>query len=116
MPDQMPSSDPRTQAIQKLNDEFRRSGAGGRTVVTSGINSLPATDQVEILRAVREFDEFTKENDPHGEHDFGIIKHDGESVYFKIDYYDKALEGGSEDPSDPQQTTRVMTIMLAHEY
>ena len=29
-----------------------------------------------------------------------------------LDYYDRALEWGSEDPGDPHVTTRVMTIML----
>ena len=59
---------------------------------------------------------FNADNDPYGEHDFGIVKHGGESIYFKIEYYDKDLEFGSEDPADPDQTTRVMTIMLACEY
>jgi len=36
--------------------------------------------------------------------------------FFKIDYYDKTLEWGSEDPSDPEKTTRVMILMLASEY
>lgn len=34
------------------------------------------------------------------------------AVRFTIDYYDLALEWGSENPADPTVTTRVMTIML----
>ncbi len=42
--------------------------------------------------------------------------HRGEKVFFKIDYYDNKLELGSEDPADDSVTTRVMTVMFAHEY
>jgi len=37
-------------------------------------------------------------------------------VYFNIDYYDRNMEYGSEDPADLKQTTRVMTILLPNEY
>ena len=49
-------------------------------------------------------------------HDFGAFVHNGERVFWKIDYYDPSLTKGSEDPADPQQTARVLTIMLASEY
>jgi len=65
---------------------------------------------------VKEFSDFTDDNDPWGEHDFGSFEHDGQKFFFKLDYYDNNLEFGSEDPSDPVQTTRVLTVMLAEEY
>ncbi|MBQ8676948.1 MAG: DUF3768 domain-containing protein [Alphaproteobacteria bacterium] len=37
-------------------------------------------------------------------------------IFWKIDYYDKTLRYLSNDPADPKQTVRVMTIMRADEY
>jgi hypothetical protein len=66
---------------------------------------------------VRSFSAFDRDNDPHAEHDFGSFESDGEQFFFKIDCYAaNDMESGSEDPSDPEQTTRVLTIMRADEY
>jgi len=91
-------------------------GVAGRLVQTSGIGSLPPEDQSAIREKVETFEVFTPDNDPHGEHDFGAFEHNGERIFWKIDYYDATLTQGSEDPSDPSQTVRVLTIMLASEY
>lgn len=49
----------------------------------------------------------SEENDPHGEHDFGSFRYGGQLIYWKIDYYDKALQWGSPDLAEPAVTTRV---------
>ena len=103
--------------IAELNDLCRTAmGVARRLVQTSGINALPLADQSTIREKVETFDAFTEDNDPHGEHDFGAFEHNGERIFWKIDYYDRTLSFGSEDPSDPKQTLRVLTIMLASEY
>ena len=102
--------------IRELNDSFRRTGQGGGIVITAGIHDLSAVDQAAVFQKIRLFDAFTKANDPHEEHDFGAIEHNGEKFFFKIDYYDKNLENHSENPADPTKTTRVITVMLACEY
>ena len=53
-----------------------------------------------------------KDNAPYGEHDFGVVMHKGPKVFWKIDYYAPDMMHGSEDPSDPAQTVRVMTVIL----
>ena len=110
-------SDSKTTAkVRELNDLFRKTGRGGRIMLTQGIQALGQQTVMEIMAKVRAFDKFTKDNDPYGEHDFGKIVHGHETVFFKLDYYDKAMEFGSPDPSDASTTTRVMTIMCADEY
>ena len=107
----------RTKKIAALNDLARTAmGVAGRVFMTEGIAALPVADQSAIREKVETFDDFTPDNDPYGEHDFGSFEHNGERIFWKIDAYDRAMEYGSEDPSDPSKTTRVLTIMLASEY
>jgi len=107
----------RTEKIAMLNDLCRKAlGVAGRLVQTSGINALPPTDQSAIREKVENFNTFTEDNDPHKERDFGAFEHNGERIFWKIDCYDRTMTGGSEDPTDPNQTVRVLTIMLASEY
>lgn len=107
----------RTARIAALNDLCRTAlGVGGIVRQTPGISALPPAVQSAIRERVETFKAFNADNDPYGERDFGRIEYEGYRVYWKIDYYDLALEGGSEDPSDVTQTTRVLTIMLASEY
>src|SRR6202165_3947455 len=105
-----------TDRICELNDAFRRTFRGGRAMMTSGVDELPDCVKAEALVQVAHFSEFTADNDPHGEHDFGSFTLVGRKFFWKIDYYDADMVQGSEDPADPAKTTRVLTIMLACEY
>jgi hypothetical protein len=104
--------------VRELNDTFRKSfDAGlGKVVMTAGVSDFGADIKVKIMMAVQAFSDFSEENDPHGEHDFGSFELFTKSFFWKIDYFDNELRNGSEDPSDAAQTTRVLTIMLAEEY
>jgi hypothetical protein len=106
-----------TRRIAQLNDLARTAmGVASRVVQTPGIQAFDPAEQSKIREKVERFNAFTPANDPHGEHDFGSFEHCDFRIYWKIDYYDKKLEFGSEHPEDPAQTTRVLTIMLAEEY
>jgi hypothetical protein len=106
-----------TRRIAELNDLCRKAmGIGGRLVQTAGITALPQPVQSAIREKVEMFDTFTGDNDPHRERDFGAFDHEGNRIFWKIDYYALDMSHGSETPADPKQTVRVLTIMLAEEY
>ena len=105
-----------TDKIRHLNDQLRCTGSGGRVVATQGIVALDSALQAKILAALKVFNAFTPDNDPHGEHDCATFAVDGIKVLWKIDYYDLDLLRHSPDPADPEVTTRVLTVMLAEEY
>ncbi len=106
----------RANKIALLNDALRQTFTGGKVMMTAAVDALPIDVKAGVLQNVRSFKEFGTANDPHGEHDFGSFKIDGETFFFKIDYYASDMRGGSEDPADPKKTTRVLTIMLASDY
>jgi hypothetical protein len=100
--------------------------------VTVGFRSLPDTDQSRVRELIETYDAFDEDSDPHSERDFGAVYQlaDGrwttmrprvrdderERVFWKLDYYDRDLRFGSEDPANPAVTRRLLTIMLADEY
>lgn len=102
--------------IRALNDKLRKTGVGGKILMTRGINGLADLTRSRVFMAIRQFDDFNEDNDPYGTHEFGGIETDGVKAWFKIDCFDKSMQYGSEDPSDPDITTRVMTVLLPEEY
>jgi len=113
-----------TSKIRELNDLARKQtmiplfgeAIPCKVSYTQGIQALGAIALVEIAAMVRDYHEFTEDNDPHGEHDFGSFSYNDDEIFWKIDYYALDMQHGSENPADTKQTVRVLTIMLASEY
>ena len=106
----------KTKAIRALNDELRQNLSTGTALMTAGVAALGAEAVARIMKTIAVYDDFCHANDPYEEHDFGSFEADGHTIFFKIDYLDKAFTHHSPDPSDPSVTGRVITIMLAEEY
>ena len=106
-----------TARIRELNDAFRTTFIGnGDVYLTRGVAALPGMEQSAIIERVQTFEDFTPENDPYYEHDFGSFEHEGKTIFWKIDCYDRDCNYGSPDPADPSVTMRILTVMLAEEY
>lgn len=100
--------------IRGLNNAFRKGFGEGQIMVTPGI--AERNDVWEIVQRVRKYNSFVSHNDPYSEADFGSIEIDGQTIFWKIDYYGKDLVSVSLDPANQDITTRVMTIGLLAEY
>jgi hypothetical protein len=99
-----------TERIRELNDAFRKSFKGGKVVTTQGVAALDDHEYHRVLQAVQEFDDFSSDNDPHGEHDFGSFEYHDQKFFWKTDLYEEAdVKDANGDPV----VTRVLTIMLA---
>jgi len=109
---------PPHKRIRELNDRFRSTGIGNGTILlTSGMQAHGGEFVVAAVDAIRTFADFNDDDDPWGEHDFGVVQVADENVFFKFDYYaDANLNAGSENPANEGTTYRVLTIMLASEY
>jgi hypothetical protein len=106
----MPEITAEAKVRRTRNDEIRgrlpSADPDDRVVITAGIRWLGPVFLVEVLKQVREFADFTSDNDPYGEHDFGAFEiSTGDKCFWKIDDYD-GYEG----------IRCVLTIMLAEEY
>jgi hypothetical protein len=54
---------------------------------------------------------FALGTDPHDPRESGRVEVDGKLYGWKIEYYNPSMESGSEDPTDPKKSRRVLTIM-----
>lgn len=104
------------QRVRELNDALRKTLQGGKVVMAQSVAALPPHHVAQALQTMQMFNAFTADNDPHGEHDCAIFTVGDQRFMFKIDYYDRNMELGSENPTDADQTVRVLTLMLASDY
>ena len=102
------------EKIRALNDAFRTTMTGGRVMMTAGVDALPSDVKAIVIRRVATFSDFTPDNDPHQEHDFGNFTLVGRKFFWKIDalYEESEVKGADGQPA----TTRVLTIMLTDEW
>ncbi|MDU8350386.1 DUF3768 domain-containing protein [Pseudomonas syringae pv. actinidiae] len=111
--------------LQQMNDLFRQTPASwninGRTMMTAAVAELLNSDpekHMKVMATVVSYDNFSEDNDPYMEHDYASFTVDGDSFFFKIDYYDRNYEYGcaSEDRLDPEKCRRVLTVGFASDY
>ena len=95
-----PTEITQTSRIRALNDELRQDLNRGHAVMTAGIAALGPEAVARIIKTIEVFDD-SHANDPHQEHDFGSFEAEDETIFFKIDYYDKMMRCRS--PTQPMR-------------
>ena len=108
--------DAKKRRIRALNTQLRQTLKGGRITSTAGFYHLGGPLRERFFQAISDFNDFNPDNDPFDEHDIGKVEINGVTVFWKIDYYNIDRTGHSPDPSCPEVTQRVLTLMLATEY
>ena len=105
--------------IAEQNDAFRKEQTGGgqgKWVWTQAVDAEGMDFVLTCVAAVAAYDNFTEENDPFGTHEMGFMEVADKRVWWKIDLYDCAYHGGSENPTSLADTRRVLTILFPSDY
>ncbi len=114
-----------TAIIAAQNDQFRRAilnqpaepqPVQGRLLVTPGVMAEGEDFMLQALQLTADYEAFHTDSDPYGLHEMGVITVFKTKVWWKIDLYDTDYRYGSDAPADPEQTRRVLTILLPSEY
>jgi len=117
--------DPYIATIAAQNDAFRKAICGqpvlgkipqGKLVVTASVDAQGPLFVMEALRQVGTFEAFNEDADPDHLHEMGVIEIETLTVWWKIDLYDLDYHFGSDDPDNPDQTRRVLTILFPSDY
>lgn len=118
--DRFDNPDAIAKSIRLKNDAFRKAvfmgpQPDGKAFMTSTVGKLTEQTKAMLFFKIITFDDFTQDNDPYGEHDFGCIELDGiPKIYWYINYYEDASL--TERAEDPVNAYRVLVVMFAEEY
>ena len=107
--------------VARHNEIFRLSmgrnpAVLGRIRASLGVSDFGPDFVLAVLRGVRDFHEFTPENDPWMNRDFGDVTVGQTKVFWKIDLYDENYRYGTDDPENLAVTRRELNLFLAEEY
>ena len=103
-------------SVSKKNDLLRANipaiAKPNLLLLTRGIYTKFTNSEVaDILQKVKSFTDFTPDNDPWKEHDFGSFIYKGETIFWKIDDYTSVAK-----EYNKEGYALVLTVLLADEY
>jgi hypothetical protein len=96
----------RREKLIALNDELRTTFRGGRVQITPGVYDLGPHIRGRALSMLACYNKF----DTDSEHDWGVFIFAGFAFEWRIEYRSKDGTAQSPDPSDPENTFRVLTL------
>lgn len=96
----------RRTTIIRLNDRLRTTFKGGRVQITPNVYQLDDRLRGRALSVLARYDRFH----PDSEHDWGTFIFAGYSFEWRIEYRGADESAHSPDPSDAEQTFRVLTL------
>ncbi len=96
----------RRAKIIALNDQLRTTFKGGRVQMTPSVYELDDRLRGRALSVLARYNKFAADS----EHDWGTFIFAGYSFEWRIEYRGKDGTGRSPDPTDPEQTFRVLTL------
>lgn len=118
--------------IAMLNDQARRAmGILCRIAESIGVRKIPLYERHVIRALTQTFDGWKQNDNPHDEHDFGVvyqlsggrwtaIRPDDttwlRAVFWKFEYRDKSHFAPSLAPWDETRTERILNFILPDEY
>lgn len=105
-----------SSAIAVLNDRFRQGDRSlGEYKLSRQILGLPKHKQKQLFKLLQEFSDFNEGNDPSGERRKGQIVMDDVIYLWRIDYLDLTMTMVADNPSNPNETTRVLFLVKKDE-